>query len=167
MEVPSSAKEVALAATAAESAELWHRRFGHLGYENLARLLSGDMVTGIGVTAEAFKSAGGDICEPCVQAKQHRLPHPSSDSDSKKPLELLHMDVCGPFAEPSLGGARYFATFRDNYTKLSVVRPLEFKSEVAAVTKEVICMLEKQSGRSVLVVRTDNGTEYVIFFFFL
>ena len=161
LEIPSSAKEVALAATAAESAELWHRRYGHLGYENLARLQSGEMVTGIGVTVEAFKSAGGDICEPCVQAKQHRLPHPSSASDSKEPLELLHMDVCGPFAEPSLGGARYFATFLDDYSKLSVVRPLEFKSDVTAVTKEVICMLEKQSGRSVLAVRTDNGTEYV------
>ena len=161
LKVPSSAKEVALATTAAESAELWHRRYGHLGYENLARLLSGDMVTGIGVTAEAFKSAGEDICEPCVQAKQHRLPHPSSVSDSKEPLELLHMDVCGPFADTSLGGARYFATFLDDYSKLSVVRPLEFKSDVTAVTKEVICMLEKQSGRSVLVVRTDNGTEYV------
>ena len=161
MEVPSSAKEVALAATATESAELWHRRFGHLGYENLARLLSGDMVTGIGVKPEAFKSAGEDICEPCVQAKQHRLPHPSSVSDTMAPLELLHMDVCGPFADTSLGGARYFATFLDDYSKLSVVRPLEFKSDVTAVTKEVICMLEKQSGRSVLMVRTDNGTEYV------
>ncbi len=161
VQAPLGATEIALAATAPESPELWHRRFGHLGYENLAKMQSADMVTGIGVPAEKFKSANGDICEPCVQAKQHRHPHPVSSSDSRRVLELIHMDVCGPFAETSLGGAKYFATYLDDYSKLSVVRPIEFKSDVAAVTMDVISMLEKQSGRSVMIVRTDNGTEYV------
>ena len=48
-------KESSIAAllgqTTKESPELWHRRFGHLGYDNLAKLLTKDMVTGISISA--------------------------------------------------------------------------------------------------------------------
>ena len=36
-------------------------------------------------------------------------------------LDLVHMDVCGPLPESSLGGIRYVATFLDEYSQLSVV----------------------------------------------
>ena len=60
-----------------------------------------------------------------------------------------------------MGGSKYLATFLDDYSKLLVVRPIAAKSEVPAVTKEIIALLEKQSGSKVLRVRTDNGSEYV------
>ena len=71
------------------------------------------------------------------------------------------MDVCGPMQVPSLGGSVYLATFLDDYTKLSTVRPLRSKSDVASTVMAVIELLENQSGKKLLVVRTDNGTEYV------
>ena len=43
------------AAGSAETAKLWHRRFGHLGYDNLYKLQSKSMVTGIPVAAAKFK----------------------------------------------------------------------------------------------------------------
>jgi transposase InsO family protein len=146
---------------AQDSPQLWHRRFGHLGYDNLAKLQQYSMVSGMTASAEQFKSAGDAVCEPCVKAKQHRRSRPSSGSDSTQPLQLLHMDVCGPLQEPSLGGSVYVATFLDDYTKLSIVRPLASKHAVADAVMEVVEMLEKQSGHQLLVVRTDNGTEYV------
>ena len=90
----------ALAATAAskESPELWHRRFGHLGYDNLFKLKNKHMVEGISVPAQDFKEQlqQKPFCEACTLAKQHRLPFPDSDSKSSSILELVHMDVCGP-----------------------------------------------------------------------
>ena len=71
------------------------------------------------------------------------------------------MDVCGPFQEPSLGRSMYLATFVDDFSSLSVVCPIKAKSDVAGVTMDVINMLEKQSGWPLLVVRTDNGSEYI------
>ena len=44
------------------------------------------------------------------------------------------MDVCGPFPEPSLGGSMYVATYLDDYSKLSMVRPLASKSQVPEAT---------------------------------
>ncbi len=43
------------ATTAAKQPELWHRRFGHLGCDNLFKLKNKHMVEGISVPAEAFK----------------------------------------------------------------------------------------------------------------
>jgi len=89
-------KETAMAATVKETAELWHRRYGHMGYDSMAKLPH--IVTGINVTAEQFKvaAASNSICEPCVTSKQCRLPFPSSQSKTTQLLELPHMDVCGP-----------------------------------------------------------------------
>ena len=162
--IRSYATEKALQAK--ESPELWHRRFGHLGYDNLARLQQQNMVKGIGVETSAFKSAGNKVCETCIKAKQHRLPFQASQSDSVKPLELLHMDVCGPLPEPSLGGSKYLATFLDDFSKLSVVRPISSKSDVPTVTKEVVEMLENQSSERLRVVRTDNVLIYVVLLLF-
>jgi len=31
-------------------------------------------------------------------------------------LDLMHMDLCGPFSIPSLSGSRYFVTFTDDFS---------------------------------------------------
>ena len=81
-----------------ETPELWHRRFGHLGYDNLLKLKKNNMVEGILVPAEDFQQQQEQkpFCEACIRSKKHRLPFPDSDSKSADLLELVHMDVCGP-----------------------------------------------------------------------
>jgi hypothetical protein len=69
------------------------------------------------------------------------------------------MDVLGPLPE-SIGGSRYLATFLDDYSKLSVVRPIRYKSEVAAIVMNTIAQLQLQSDCTVRAVHTDNGGEY-------
>jgi hypothetical protein len=34
-----------------------------------------------------------------------------------KPLEIVHSDVCGPMRTTSLGGARYFVTYIDDFSR--------------------------------------------------
>ena len=46
---------MAAAASNKETPELWHRRFGHLGYDNLYKLKDKDMVSGITVPARDNK----------------------------------------------------------------------------------------------------------------
>lgn len=157
----SVGRAVAAAAAAAESPELWHRRFCHLGYDNLAKLVKDDLVHGIHVPDSAFIKSKTDTCEPCIMAKQHRLPFPSSTSETTCPLELLHMDLCGPMPVRSLGGSRYLATFLDDYSKFSVIVPVEFKSDVTNTFINLVTYLENQSGHKLRSIRTDNGGEYV------
>ena len=37
------------------------------------------------------------LCTICPQARQTRLPFPSSFVKFKTPFELIHVDVCGPY----------------------------------------------------------------------
>ncbi|EFJ46672.1 hypothetical protein VOLCADRAFT_33666, partial [Volvox carteri f. nagariensis] len=59
------------------------------------------------------------FCEPCVMGKMTRSSHPPSThkSECPCPLGLVRMDACGPMPVTSLGGARYIATFYDDFSK--------------------------------------------------
>ena len=141
--------------------ELWHKRFGHLGYDNMAKLVTKDMVTGIDVPASSFTEAKSNVCDSCILGKQHRHPFPTSTSESANLLDLVHMDLQGPIYVTSVGGMRYIATFLDDKSKFSIVTPLPSKDEVAPAVIKVLTYLENQAGRTIKAVRTDRGTEYV------
>ena len=143
------------------AAELWHRRFGHLSYSSLDKLHSGGLVAGLNLAHGAFKSIRDDVCKPCMLSKQARQPFGTSTRPAHRPLELVHMDVCGPLHVPSMGGCRYFATLLDDFSKMSVVRPVAYKSQVASVVVETLVLLQNQCGQKVKRVRTDNGGEYI------
>ena len=150
--MPQTSANAAL--TAKESPEIWHRRFVHLGYDNLARLAAGSMVQGMTRTAAEFKAAGQEACDTCITAKQHNQPRPSSTSDYHKHLELLLTDVCGPQNVPSLEENKYLVAFLDDCSKLAMVRPVMRKSDVPMViTKDTVLMPEK-SGHSLMNLRS-------------
>ena len=116
---------------------------------------------GIKVPERDFKAAKAVVCKPCILAKHHKEPFPASKRESTDFLELLHMDLCGPMPVPSLGGSKYVATFLDDFSKLSIVRIISYKSETTTTVREVLHLLENQTKRRVQAIRTDNGRKYV------
>jgi hypothetical protein len=102
-----------------------------------------------------------EVCEPWILAKQTRQPFPDGESETSGVLELVHMDVCGPMEKRSKGGNRFFATFTDDYSKLSVAIPIEKKRQVVAVMRNTVTRLKLQSEKKLKAVRTDRGCEYV------
>ena len=72
---------------------LWHCRFGHLGMENISKLMDGNMVDGMKTTTDNVTGA----CESCVMGKQHRTAYPKDTPyRAVEPFEIVHIDVCGP-----------------------------------------------------------------------
>ena len=112
------------------------------------------------LTASDIAAASAGVCEPCAMGKNHRQPFPQSDNKTTKPLELVHMDVCGPMPITTFGGNKYVATFLDDFTGFCIVRLIKLKSDVTEAVKSVITTLETQTGLKVINVRTDNGGEY-------
>ena len=93
--------------------ELWHRRLGHLNVRSVRFLESmvSDIILGKDASSMPF-------CEGCVQGKQHRMPFPKDGGTrATKPLKIVHLDVCGPMRTTSIGGARYFVTFIDDFSR--------------------------------------------------
>jgi hypothetical protein len=164
---PAPAAAMTAANNSQESPQLWHRRFGHLGYDNLARLPS--MVSGMHVQPDQLKAATAHVCEPCVMGKQTRLPFPAWPSDAlsdashpdTQPLSLLHTDVMGPMQVKSLGNRQYVLTVLDDSTSYSIAIPTLSKSDVSQELQLLITMLEPQSGRTVRAIRSDGGGEYI------
>ena len=136
------------------SANLWHRRFGHLGHENLKKVSS--MVHGMDRACLGGFGAI-DACETCAMSKQHRLPFNASMHRTDKPLALVHMDLCGPMRVESREGALYVATFTDDCTRFVAIELLRTKGELLGAMKKVFKLWETQLGRSVKAVRSDRG----------
>ena len=86
---------------------------------------------------------------------------PWTEHRATKILELVHSDVCGPMKTPSIGGARYFLTFIDDFSRKIWVYVLKSKKEVLARFEEWKTLVERQSGHAVKALRSDNGGEYI------
>jgi len=72
-------------------------------------------------------------------------------------LQVVHSDMCGPFEVPSLGGSKYFITFIDEFTRMIWLYTIKLKSEALEIFK---ILVEKESDKSIKILRTDGGGEY-------
>lgn len=162
------------AASINDNESLWHRRMGHLNKQDLAKLKNA--VSGINFVS----STDNGPCINCLKGKQTRSSFPKNGSRASTVLELIHSDLCGPMEEDSMGGARYFVTFIDDYTRKVFVYFLESKTNIRAIFADFKNMVENQTGNkiqhiqprsarivhdhpgnTIKILRTDNGTEYV------
>lgn len=165
---PSVGSAMAATHQQPQTAALWHQRFGHLSYKNIGRLISDEMVSGINLSKSEMlelKKPGLDksACEGCIAGKIHKLVagHHDSEPPANKCLALLHTDVCGPITPATAAGNQYIVSVIDDFSNFSVVKLLKTKDQASREVKNVILMLEKQSGASVLAIRSDRGGEYM------
>lgn len=142
----------ALANSFEKSTMMWHQKLGHMSERGLKILAEQKLLPGL-------KKVSLPFCEHCVTSKQHRLKFSSSSAKSKEILDLVHSDVWQAPVE-SLGGAKYFVSFIDNYSRRSWVYPIKRKTDVFPVFKEFKARMELESGKKIKCLRTDNGGEY-------
>ena len=137
--------------------ELWHRRYGHLGVQNMRKLVAEEMV--VGLDCKMSKDIG--VCEPCVEGKHHRAKFDTSGAKrSDSVLGLVHSDVCGKMSTQSLSGREYFLTFIDDKTRYTWVYILKCKDQVFEQFLEWKAEAEKSTVQELKVFRTDNGGEF-------
>jgi hypothetical protein len=93
---------VCLAAAVVESADLWHRRLGHVNSQSLQKMQNA--VEGIMLEERADISKSN--CVVCCEGKQSRLPFPHEGNRCAELLSIIHCDIAGPMETVSLGGSR-------------------------------------------------------------
>ena len=75
-------------------------------------------------------------CVHCLAGKKNRVSfHKHPPLRKIDVLELVHSDICGPLKVRSLGGALYFVTFIDDYSRKICVYTLKIKDQVFDVFK--------------------------------
>ncbi|KAF5339873.1 hypothetical protein D9611_009047 [Ephemerocybe angulata] len=159
-----SMDETALTAASAKTPtpHRWHERLGHLGRDRTKQFLTGTYATGITYSGP-FEDK---ICPPCVVGKGARAPIPNPGNRATKPLERLHIDICGPHEVMSLSASRrgrfkYWLVILDDYTNYGFVALLPDRSStgvLAAFTKAT-ARWELLTGEKVKCVRMDGAKE--------
>jgi len=138
------------------TANLWHSRYGHLGAQNLKKLQTKEMVKGL----EGIDLTHHSQCEVCAEGKQSQLPTVPDELKTKRKLELVHSDICGPITPTTIMGGRYFVTFMDDYSRKVWVYILKNRSQVLSIFKNFSEMVENQGQEKIQKFLCDNAAEY-------
>lgn len=136
--------------------DLWHQRFCHVNMKSLRELIVKNLVVGM-----KFSTIEGNHCEACCIGKSTKKPCKRLNTrQSSRILDLVHTDLCGPLPVNSIGGARYFITFIDDWSRKTFVYVLKSKEDVPQCVQRYIAYVERQTGKKVRRLRSDNGLEY-------
>ncbi|KAJ9546486.1 LOW QUALITY PROTEIN: hypothetical protein OSB04_019029 [Centaurea solstitialis] len=134
-----------------EEAWLWHTRFCHLNFHTLEKLVRLKLVKGL----PTIKFEKDHLCSACEMGKLKRSSHKTkSDPSFDQPLQLLHVDLCGPIAVQTLNGKKYILVLVDEFSRFTWVEFFRKKSHVPMLLINLLKRLQ------VKVIRSDNGTEF-------
>ena len=99
---------------------------------NLDKLIKGDHI--LGVKDVIFDKDG--LCSAYQAGKQVGGSQPVKNiMTTRRPLELLHMDLFGPNANESLSGNSFGLVIVDDFSRLTCVFFLDDKSQVQKIHK--------------------------------
>ena len=114
----------------------------------------------IGLDLPAGSQPPSERCHDCAVGKMKRSTLSPSVTSSQRIGSLVHSYVCGPMQVNSLGGARYYVSFHDDFSGFRAISFITHKSEVPDCCRAFFAQLHTQSNQLVTVFRSDGGTEY-------
>lgn len=141
--------------TSLNSASVWHRRLGHLSDSVLTKMNTA--VSGLKIDGKIDNKFN---CVSCCEGKQIRNSFGSNGSRAKSTLEIIHTDLCGPSKIPTIGGARYFLLFVDDFSRMVFVYFLKKKDEAFSCFVDFKSQAENQLNKKIKILRSDNGGEF-------
>jgi len=131
---------------------LWHKRLGHASLSLLNKLVSKDLIVGL----PSIKYNDGKVCDAYAKGKQVRNSFKLKNCVSTtRPLEMLHMDLCGPMRVTSRGGKRYVLVIVDDYSRFTWTLFLASKDETFEKFLIFLKRAEKRVEHSLICLRSD------------
>ncbi|GKB87333.1 retrovirus-related pol polyprotein from transposon TNT 1-94 [Tanacetum coccineum] len=90
-----------MAKASSSQACLWHHRLSYLNFDTINLLLKNDITTGL----PNLKFIKDHLCSSCELGKaKHKSFKTKTTPSSKRRLQLLHMELCGPMRVESING---------------------------------------------------------------
>jgi len=131
-----------------------HRRLGHLGIDNCRLMVNHRLVDGVDRIV-----GREDFCEGCAYGRSKRKSHPSTGTITRRRLERVHIDMCGPIPI-SLGGNKYFLLIIDEHTHYHWVKFLSKKSDAFTRLKKWKLEAEREADLKLQYLKSDGGKEF-------
>nr|KYP35691.1 Retrovirus-related Pol polyprotein from transposon TNT 1-94 [Cajanus cajan]KYP38474.1 Retrovirus-related Pol polyprotein from transposon TNT 1-94 [Cajanus cajan] len=136
---------------------LWHRRIAHINADQLNRLASKDLVSGL----PKIKFSKQGLCDACQKGKQTRASFKSKKvMSTSRPLELLHMDLFGPSRTKSLGGNTYALVLIDDYSRFTWVAFISHKDNAFKAFRIISKRIQNEKDLKIKSLRSDHGGEF-------
>nr|GEV07036.1 copia protein [Tanacetum cinerariifolium] len=102
------------------------------------------------------------ICSSCELGKAKRKSFQTKTTpSSKRRLQLLHLDLCGPMRAESINGKKYVLVIIDDYSRYTCTHFLRSKDETPKVLFDFLRLVQRELHAQVRTVRTDKGTEFL------
>ncbi|GJR84271.1 retrovirus-related pol polyprotein from transposon TNT 1-94 [Tanacetum coccineum] len=147
-----------MAKATSSQAWLWHRRLSHLNFDSINLLSKNDIVIGL----PKLKFIKDHLCSSCELRKAKRKSfHTKTTPSSKRRLQLLHMDLCGPMRVESINGKKYVLVIVDDYSRYTWTHFLRSKDETPEVLIDFLKLVQRGLHAQVRIVQTDRGTEFL------
>ncbi|KAJ9557228.1 hypothetical protein OSB04_011842 [Centaurea solstitialis] len=148
---------VFLAKASKEESWLWHQRLSHQNFRDMNKLVSKHLVNGLPET----RLSKDTLCSACEKGKMKKSSHPPKmETNCHHPLDMLHMDLCGPMRVESLARKKYMLVLVDEYSRYTWLEFLRAKSDAADLIIAFIKRIQVLLGRQVKKLRSDNGTKF-------
>nr|GEU82915.1 hypothetical protein [Tanacetum cinerariifolium] len=137
---------------------LWHRRLSHLNFDTINLLSKNDIVIGL----PKLKFVKDHLCSSCELGKAKRNSFQTKNTlSSKRRLQHLHMDLCGPMRVESINGRKYVLVIVDDYSRYTWTHFLRSKDETPEVLIDFLGLVLRGLHAQVRILRTDKGTEFL------
>lgn len=134
-----------------------HRKYGHPNEDQFKKI---KILEDLG-DVEHIKTKD---CVACAvgRSTMHR-PKFSHRTKVDYPIQILHVDICGPFPDCAYDGSRYFLTVVDDYSRYVFAVPLAVKNQAMGHIQNFINKsYAKFRGKNFCVgIRTDNAGEFL------
>ncbi|GKD74339.1 retrovirus-related pol polyprotein from transposon TNT 1-94, partial [Tanacetum coccineum] len=152
----STPNPICLMAKATSSqAWLWHLCLSHLNFDSINLLSKNSIVIGL----PKLKFVKDHLCSFYELRKAKRKYfHIKTTPSSKRRLQLLHIDLCGPMWVESINGKKYVLIIVNDYSKYTWTHFLRSKDETPKVLINFLKLVQRGLNAQVRTVRTDKGT---------
>ncbi|MBW0509113.1 hypothetical protein O181_048828 [Austropuccinia psidii MF-1] len=132
----------------------WHECLGHASDRVVVSFLQQHVLSFNPKRWQAF------YCNICAKSKStHQLAKAFTDIPKYKPLDLLVLDVMGPFTKDAQG-FRYLLTVWDHVLMFSIVYPLKLQSDAPAAILDAINKVRVRTKVAPRALRTDKACEF-------
>ncbi|GKA58707.1 retrovirus-related pol polyprotein from transposon TNT 1-94 [Tanacetum coccineum] len=137
---------------------LWHRHLSHLNFDTINLLSKYDIVTGL----PKLKFVKDHICSSCELGKAKRNSFKTKTTpSSKRRLQILHMDLCGPMRVESFKGKKYVMVIVDDYSRYTWTYFLRSKDETPKILIDFLKLIQRGLHAKVRTVQTDKDIEFL------
>nr|GEV41983.1 retrovirus-related Pol polyprotein from transposon TNT 1-94 [Tanacetum cinerariifolium] len=137
---------------------VWHRRLSHMNFDTINLMSKNDIV----VDLSKLKFVKDHLCSSCELRKAKRKSfHTKTTPSSKRRLQLLHMDLCGPMRVASINGKIYVLVTIDDYSRYTWTHFLRSKDETSEFLINFLRLVQRGLQAQVRIVQTDKGTEFL------